>query len=71
MLLELNGEGPSWSIDCRVEGCSLLVQPGLGGRGVVHKFLILEPQADLSLGIVQGVAAVDDVPEETEHYIFE
>lgn len=42
---------------------SLLVQPRLGGGGVVDELLGLEPQVDLSLGVRHGVAAVDDVPE--------
>lgn len=41
----------------------LLVQPGLGAGGVGDKLLGLEPQVDLGLGVLQGVAAVDDVPE--------
>lgn len=41
----------------------LLVQPGLGAGGVGDELLGLEPQVDLGLGVLQGVAAVDDVPE--------
>lgn len=43
----------------------LLVQEGLSAGGPVHELLGLEPQVDLQLGVLQGVAAVDDVPEET------
>lgn len=49
-----------------VGGAGLLVQPGLGAWGVGDKLLGLEPQVDLHLGVLQGVAAVDDVPVETE-----
>lgn len=44
----------------------LLVQPGLGAGGVADELFGLEPQVDLSLGVLQGVAAVDDVPDGTE-----
>lgn len=44
----------------------LLIQPGLGTGGVGDELLSLEPQVNLSLGVLQGVAAVDDVPERTE-----
>lgn len=54
-------------IDDRLQGgAGLLVQPGLGAWGVGDKLLGLEPQVDLHLGVLQGVAAVDDVPVETE-----
>lgn len=44
----------------------LLVQPGLGAGVVGDELFGLEPQVDLSLGVLQGVAAVDDVPDRTE-----
>lgn len=45
---------------------SLLIEPGLGAGGVGDELLGLEPQVDLGLGVLQGVAAVDDVPEKTD-----
>lgn len=50
---------------CRVGGASL-VQPGLGARRVGHQLVGLEPQVDLRLGVLQRVAAVDDVPDREE-----
>ena len=42
---------------------TLFIQEGLGAGAVGHDLLGLEPQTDLMLGVLQGVAAVDDVPE--------
>lgn len=47
------------------EGRGLLVQEGLRAGGPVDELLCLEPKIDLRLGVIQGVAAVDDVPEDT------
>lgn len=56
--LQLSGRS-----DCRL--AALLVQEGLGTGRVSDELLVLEPQGDLALGVLQGVAAVDDVPEES------
>lgn len=45
---------------------TLLIQEGIGAGGVGHYLLGLEPQTDLMLGVLQGVAAVDDVPEKQQ-----
>lgn len=42
-----------------------LVDEGLGAGREGDELLGLEPQFDLHLGVLQGVAAMDDVPEET------
>lgn len=47
-------------------GGASLVQPGLGTRRVGHQLVGLEPQVDLRLGVLQRVAAVDDVPDREE-----
>ena len=41
----------------------LVVQPALGAADVAGHLVVLEPKADLVLGTLHGVAAVDDVPE--------
>lgn len=45
---------------------SLLIQESLGAGCVGDELLGLEPQADLTLGVLQGVAAVDDVPADVD-----
>lgn len=55
--------GPAGRSVGRSTGRVLLVQPGLGAGGVGDELVGLEPQLDLGLGVLQGVAAVDDVPE--------
>lgn len=44
----------------------LLVDPLVSAALEGHQLLGLEPQADLFIGAVHRVAAVDDVPEETQ-----
>lgn len=45
-----------------------LVDEGLGAGREGDKLLGFEPQVDLHLGVLQGVAAMDDVPEETQRH---
>lgn len=45
-----------------------LVDEGLGAGREGDELLGLEPQVDLHLGVLQGVAAMDDVPEETQRH---
>ena len=47
----------------------LVVQPALGTADVAGHLVVLEPQADLVLGTLHGVAAVDDVPERSKRII--
>lgn len=54
------------SVGGRQGSSGLLIQPGLFAWSVVHELLGLEPQVDLHLGVLEGVAAVDDVPEDGE-----
>lgn len=44
----------------------LFVDPVQRAALEAHQLLRLEPQADLFIGAVHGVAAVDDVPENTK-----
>ena len=47
----------------------LVVQPALGAADVAGHLVVLEPQADLVLGTLHRVAAVDDVPERLKRII--
>lgn len=62
-----------WAGSCQTGGPRLagsLVDEGLGAGREGDKLLGLEPQVDLHLGVLQGVAAMDDVPEETQRYTY-
>lgn len=56
----------NWSSEKGRDGCEdLFVDPFLRAALVGHQLLRLEPQADLFICAVHGVAAMDDVPENT------